>query len=417
MRIQSITAGDEGLGASGGNDKFQRVLGNYISPREILKQLKEQPQLYYKYQQLSPGLRHKFLEFCAGTSGLSVCYDPVFKFVFHPENHPERLSRFLSCIIGQKVKVKRVLANEGNRITADSSLVIMDIVVELEDGTIGNVEIQKIPYLFPGQRAACYSSDLVLRQYVRLKGKTEKRSVYKDLKPVYTIVIFEVSGENFHEFSDHYIHRGKVQFDTGLNLELLQNYIYVPLDVFREIHHNQSIKSETEAWLSFLAYDDPEHIWELQEQYPYFRELYQDLVDFRKDVGEVLNMFSDALAILDKNTVEYMIELQEEELKKKNAIIRDQKEMIGKRNKIIDEKDRLIGKKDQLIIEKNRAISQLQDQHQQTQQTFLLSVKKMIKILQDLGLTKEDVEARLGEIYALSQEESKKYVGQYWDLS
>lgn len=121
------------------------------------------------------------------------------------------------------------------------------------------------------------------------------------------------------------------------------------------------------------------------------------------DVEEVLNMSSDALAILDKNTVEYMIELQEEELKKKDAIIRDQKEMIGKRNKIIDEK--------------NRAISQLQDQHQQTQQTFLLSVKKLIKTLQDLGLTKEDIEARLCEIYALPQEESKKYVGQYWDLS
>lgn len=114
-------------------------------------------------------------------------------------------------------------------------------------------------------------------------------------------------------------------------------------------------------------------------------------------------MFSDALAILDKNTVEYMIELQEEELKKKDAIIRDQKEMIGKRNKIIDEK--------------NRAISQLQDQHQQTQQTFLLSVKKLIRTLQDLGLTKEDIEARLCEIYALPQEESKKYVGQYWECS
>ncbi len=41
----------------------------------------------------------------------------------------------------------------------------MDIVVELEDGSIANVEAQKIGYAFPGQRSACYSADLLLRQY------------------------------------------------------------------------------------------------------------------------------------------------------------------------------------------------------------------------------------------------------------
>ena len=126
-----------------------------------------------------------------------------------------------------------MLVSEGNRIVADSSLVIMDIVVELQGGTIGNVEIQKIPYMFPGQRAACYTSDLVLRQYTRLKAEKGKKSVYKNLKPVYTIVIFETSSREFHAFPHNYIHRGSVQFDTGLKVELLQNYIYIPLDLFR----------------------------------------------------------------------------------------------------------------------------------------------------------------------------------------
>lgn len=40
----------------------------------------------------------------------------------------------------------------------------MDVVVEFEGGALGNVEIQKVPYTFPGERSTCYSSDLVLRQ-------------------------------------------------------------------------------------------------------------------------------------------------------------------------------------------------------------------------------------------------------------
>ncbi len=51
------------------------------------------------------------------------------------------------------------------RIADETSLLITDIVVELEDGSIANVEMQKIGYLFPGQRCACYSADLLLRQY------------------------------------------------------------------------------------------------------------------------------------------------------------------------------------------------------------------------------------------------------------
>ena len=42
----------------------------------------------------------------------------------------------------------------------ENSLLIMDMVVQLEDGSIVNLEIQKIGYKFPGERCACYSADL-----------------------------------------------------------------------------------------------------------------------------------------------------------------------------------------------------------------------------------------------------------------
>ena len=123
-----------------------------------------------------------------GSSGLKISYDPFFKLVFEPDVHNDRLSMMLSCIMKQKVAVKRVLSPESNRITAEGSLLIMDVLAELESGELVNIEIQRIGYAFPGERAACYSSDLILRQYSRIKGRKENGSTYKKLQNVYTIV-------------------------------------------------------------------------------------------------------------------------------------------------------------------------------------------------------------------------------------
>lgn len=40
-------------------------------------------------------------------------------------------------------------------------------------------------------------------------------------------------------FFNDYIHRSIVQFDTGLKLGNLMNRIYIPLDIFRNMPHNE----------------------------------------------------------------------------------------------------------------------------------------------------------------------------------
>ena len=107
-----------------------------------------------------------------------------------------------------------------------TSLLIMDIVVELEDGSIANVEIQKISYLFPAQRMSCYSADLLLRQYSRVKEQKGKKFTYSDLKKVYTIIIFEQSPAEISrkEYKDTYVHHGTTIFDTGIEMNMLQDY-------------------------------------------------------------------------------------------------------------------------------------------------------------------------------------------------
>ena len=90
--------------------------------------------------------------------------------LFNPEIYPERLSDLISSIIRIPVTVIRALPLQES-ILEGNALLIMDILVQLEDGSLANVEVQKIPYMFPAERMSCYSSDLVLRQYSRVKGE------------------------------------------------------------------------------------------------------------------------------------------------------------------------------------------------------------------------------------------------------
>ncbi|PXX44772.1 PD-(D/E)XK nuclease-like transposase [Hungatella effluvii] len=228
--------------------------------------------------------------------------------------HGERLSRLLTVIIGQKVTVKQVLPSQSKRLAAEASLIIMDIVVELESGALANVEIQKVGYHFPGQRSACYSSDLIIRQYDRQKSLKKKKFSYRDLQKVYTIVLVEHSSREFHQIPDQYIHRSSQKFDTGLELELLQEYIFIALDIFQEITHN--IDKELDAWLYFLSSDKPEDMIRVTEAYPAFRELYMEIAEFQRKPEELIAMYNETLALYDKNTVELMIEEQQEEIRR-----------------------------------------------------------------------------------------------------
>ena len=314
-----------------------------IREREDIKQeVYENPKLLEKYREWDEEQQEEFLDYCTGVKGVKILYDAFFKEIMNPENTPERLNELLSLLLGQSVTIKRVLPGDSTRLADEQSLLIMDILVELADTSLANVEVQKIGYSFPGQRSACYSSDLLLRQYKRVKGEKKKAFSYKDIKSVYTIVFFETSIKEFHEYPQNYIHKFKQQSDTGLELELLQKYVFIPLDIFRGIYHNDGKSNgknsanrcwnKTEAWLTFLSTDEPEIIIELISQYPEFKEMYEEIYVMCQNVEKVMEMFSKELIQLDRNTVQYMIDemqdtidVQKEELEAKQETIDTQK--------------------------------------------------------------------------------------------
>ena len=226
----------------------------------------------------------EFLDFCTGMRGIKILYDSFFKEALNPEYNPERLEQLLSVFLNRKVKIRHILPNESTRIADEAALLVTDIIVELEDGSIANVEIQKIGYHFPGQRSACYSADMLLRQYKRIRSQQKKSFSYHQIKNVFLIVLYETSPKEFKEFPQEYLHHSKQVFDTGLQLEMLQEYVMVSLDIFHKAMQNKPIKNLLEAWLTFLSSDEPERIIELITRYPEFKLMYETLYHMCRNV-------------------------------------------------------------------------------------------------------------------------------------
>ncbi|MBD9340853.1 MAG: hypothetical protein EGQ54_08870 [[Ruminococcus] lactaris] len=216
---------------------MKNQLQNYFpmirTQEEILEEIREKPELWSQYRGWKESYQQEYLEICSGVRGIKMLYDPFFKAIMNPDTRPERLSDFLSEVLGRKVKILKVLPNESGRIAAESSLLVMDIVIQFEDGSIANVEVQKIGYGFPGERSACYSADLLLRQYKRVREELGDTFAYRNIRRVYTIVLFEKSRGDFHRFSEKVaIHRFRQKSDTGLELDLLQEYTFICLKDF-----------------------------------------------------------------------------------------------------------------------------------------------------------------------------------------
>ena len=147
------------------------------------------------------------------------------------------------------------------------------------------------------------------------KRRENKKFNYRDLKKVYTIVLSEKSTREFHEIPGKYLHYGEHTYDTGLKLETLQKSVLVALDIFQKNIENRSIENKLEAWLLLLSSDEPERILELLEKYPEFREIYEEVYQMCRNVEGIMSLFSKELEEMDRNTVSYMIEELEAEVK------------------------------------------------------------------------------------------------------
>ncbi len=286
---------------------------------QLLNRLNQDTDLSEKYEKLGSTQQNRLRDFLSGKTSLPLTYDPFFKFIFNPDLHRDRLSHFISSLLGMTVHVVEVLSSSNTLMDGESYL-IMDLIVKAADGSIVNVEIQKQGYGFPGERMSCYAADLILRQYIKEKKTSpDKKSFsYKDIKQVYVIVIFEKSTKEMKTEHNAYLHRGEVTFDTGIKLNMLEKFCIISLDVFRKIPYSEIKKNEQAAWLFLLSMNSPEDAERLTQDFPWMESIFQEIASLRQRPEEVLSMWSEALPMLDENSLKYRVEELSEELDNTN---------------------------------------------------------------------------------------------------
>ena len=217
---------------------------------------------------------------------------------------------------------------------------------------------------------------MLLRQYKRVRRELGKKFHYRDIKKVYTIVLFEKSNSVFKSFSkDIYIHRFQQQSDSGIELNLLQEYTFICLDIFDDIIHNEGrkIDGRLEEWLVFLKEDDPDMIIKLLEQNSEFRDIYEEIYNICRNSERMMGMFSKELEILDRNTVKLMIdELDEalgEERDKVKAIKQERETLKAEKESLEAEMQEAKAEKESLEAEMQEAKAEKESLETEIQRT------------------------------------------------
>jgi len=130
------------------------------------------------------------------------------------------------------------------------------------------------------------------------------------------------------------------------------------LDIFRDKLYNRGIETPLDAWLAFLSVDDPEWIERLIQQYPEFIPLYEEVYAICMNVERVMGIFSEELRIMDRNTVQLMIDEMQDE-------IDGMKELLGQKDKQQSQKDEALRRKEELLLQKEEKIKQLEKRREE----------------------------------------------------
>ena len=183
---------------------------------------------------------------------------------------------------------------------------------------------------------ALKNENIYYRNYAKEFGARQENKVY-------------YSSEGYLDFSkfskEIYIHHFEQKSDTGVEMNLLQEYTFICLDIFDDIIQNEDRKIENrlEEWLVFLSQDDPDMIMKLLDRNPEFQKIYEEIYTLCLNMEGMMEMFSKELEILDRNTVKLMIdELDEalgEEREKVKAIKQERETLKAEKESLEAEKE------------------------------------------------------------------------------
>ena len=117
---------------------------------------------------------------------------------------------------------------------------------------------------------------------------------------------------------------------------IYSTWILIALDVFAKIPYAEDNKGDLHAWLSLLTTENLADAERNIARYPWLESIYQEIALLRRNPEEVIGMWSEALRILDENSLKYYVEELKEELDKEKLLVQEKDEDINKLKKELE---------------------------------------------------------------------------------
>lgn len=168
--------------------------------------------------------------------------DIMFKCFFSKKGNEKFLKDFLSAILGEEIKIKKVIHDlRLEQLAREQKYGILDLDVELESGELINIEMQMQNHNNMEKRTTFYASKKIVEQL----GPREK---YENLKKVIIISILNYSFIELPEYLTKTVRVAKKHREYVINNEV--EYYYIELDKFRK--ENPDMKQPLNQWLAFI---------------------------------------------------------------------------------------------------------------------------------------------------------------------
>ena len=187
---------------------------------------------------------------------LTMKNDIMFKAFFSKKENEKFLKSFLSAILGEKVKIKRVIHDARlEQLTREQKYGILDLEVELENGEYVNIEMQLKNNNNMEERTTFYASKKITEQMV--KGRQ-----YKDLNKVIIISILDYNLINLPEYITKTVRVADKHREYEINNKV--EFYYIELKKFRE--ENPDMKEPINQWLAFIDMEKGEWLEMAQKE-------------------------------------------------------------------------------------------------------------------------------------------------------
>jgi N-glycosylase/DNA lyase len=90
--------------------------------------------------------------------------------------------------------------------------------------------------------------------------------------------------------------------------------------------------------------------------FPEFLELYKEVFAFRYQHRELISMYSEALRILDANTVQYMVEEQKKEILELTEALEDTSKALEDSSRALEDKSKALEDTSRALKDKSKAL-------------------------------------------------------------